>query len=646
MAGHTQFAESPGTSNAEEVTWQQHVRPNEHRTLAIVTLQAVRSGLVSRLTGFTSEGLIEPASHYLHCWDALIASLLVTSVAVASPFEFAFLKLKFDSLFVANRLVDLAFLVDMVLQFFIICADPRHPQHLLRNPKAIVWNYVCGWFVLDFCSVLPIDVILFAAFYDNVLEESNITGAFSLLRCARLLRLFRLVRIVGRWQSVSGYMFNVLHSPRFVLLLALACHWVACWWGSCAVGGQGCTWLTAVRDLKGGPHEFYQSHFDIYLLSLYWSIGTITNIGYGDIMPQNYDEYVVSSCCTALTAFLWAYFLGAVPGILCTLQPYEKEFRHTMDDLNWCVQQRSIPDKLRERLRRYFHFARHVHWQREERKVIDQMSPALQGEIALFLYGPWISRVGYLQGFDSEFTMGVARHLVVMAYAPGEALYRDRTLFLLRRGACSKKGRILSEGAYWGEDMLLSNDNLRESATVRSLSYVDVLVLYASDLNSVACKFPGAEKRLHWARIRIAMHRGMMKIGAAMKDLEIRDPVRSTGLLFAEHVRVQLVNDVLAGTFSEQDWQDNYKEGRPERHKSYLELEATPVRLQHTALGQANASTSRMFGSLSEPKSNDSSDRSLELWTLMVEVRRLVSELQLRVDRCLSPMRRPAVADN
>ena len=61
-----------------------------------------------------------------------------------------------------NKTVDMFFLFDMGLQFF-LKAKVRQPDgsmKTLRTHKEIARNYFRGWFMIDFVSIVPIDVIL------------------------------------------------------------------------------------------------------------------------------------------------------------------------------------------------------------------------------------------------------------------------------------------------------------------------------------------------------------------------------------------------------------------------------------------------------------------------------------------------------
>merc|ERR1719188_2929712 len=244
---------------------------------------------------------------------------------------------------------------------------------------------------------------------------------------------------------------------------------MACVWGSLAIhlsDGNTRTWFSHVRaDDLDGEHlhagDLEGEEMFVYGMSVYWAIITLTSIGYGDIIPQNGVEYLVATVCSAVMASIWAYVIGSVCGIVSTLDPHEVSFKRTMDDLNWMMTDVDMPSDMAQRFRKYFVEAKEMNKQRIENIVIDQMSPQLQGECAMFLHQKWIGQVWYLKGMPSEVVVWAARHLTLMVYAPHEEVLPERTLFIVRHGVCASAGRILIGGDIWGQDMLISNEYLR-----------------------------------------------------------------------------------------------------------------------------------------------------------------------------------------
>ena len=57
----------------------------------------------------------------------------------------------------------------------------------------------------------------------------------------------------------------------------------------------------------------------MYLIAFYWSITTLTTIGYGDIVPQSREEYALVMVGMVFGATTWAYVIGSITLIVSTL---------------------------------------------------------------------------------------------------------------------------------------------------------------------------------------------------------------------------------------------------------------------------------------------------------------------------------------
>jgi len=345
-----------------------------------------------------------------------------------------------------------------------------------------------------------------------------------LLRVMRLLRLSKLKRITQRWQTSIGIRYAMISLFSFMFLILLTTHWMSCLWGG--VGWQYASehsWLTALKESKGGDDELYDDASDVYVLAFYWAIMTITSIGYGDITPQNRLEYTICTCCMLCMAFTWAYVIGGICGVVATMQPHEIAFKQNMDDLNEMMDEHDMPHEMRKELRAYFHQSRFLNRQRIERGVTDQLSPSLQGEVALFLHEYFVQKIPYLVGSDREVYIEVSRSLRMMVFPPYEHITRPRTLYILRQGICMHQGKVLAHGCVWGTDHLLHNQILREPDCARALSYANVLMLHASDVYHLLQRYPAVEKQVRSKKNHIALMRGVKKIAAAAQDVGMEE---------------------------------------------------------------------------------------------------------------------------
>ena len=136
---------------------------------------------------------------YLTLQWVLPQEVLLLFTAVVTPYETAFLETKFNFLFVLNRVVDLLFLTDLFINFFLSYPDPETQQDVVSH-KRIAKHYLTGWFVIDFVSILPCDSIGLVMDSSDI-SQLKIMRVLRLLRLFKLMRIFKSSRIFKRWEA-------------------------------------------------------------------------------------------------------------------------------------------------------------------------------------------------------------------------------------------------------------------------------------------------------------------------------------------------------------------------------------------------------------------------------------------------------------
>jgi len=201
-------------------------------------------------------------------FDVLLIVAILASVFVVMLESVGSLSLKYGNLFfILEWIFTILFTIEYVLRIISL----KKPIYYIKSFYGIV----------DFLSILPTYLsLLFVG-----------TQALMVLRVLRLLRIFRVLKLV-RFLSEANKLFNALRSsiPKIIVFLV----------------GVVCINLivgTLMYIIEGG-----ENGFDSIPRSIYWSIVTMTTVGYGDIAPATVTGQTLASF-----VMIMGYGIIAVP---------------------------------------------------------------------------------------------------------------------------------------------------------------------------------------------------------------------------------------------------------------------------------------------------------------------------------------------
>eukprot|EP01029_Cantina_marsupialis_P007032 TRINITY_DN1775_c0_g1_i1.p1 TRINITY_DN1775_c0_g1~~TRINITY_DN1775_c0_g1_i1.p1 ORF type:complete len:879 (+),score=198.96 TRINITY_DN1775_c0_g1_i1:366-3002(+) len=487
---------------------------------------------LGRIVGKRSRFVINPNAPHRRYWDVLILVAL-TFTAVVTPFEVAFHDDTTPDnilewiVFMLNRTVDTCFAVDMIFNFFLCYFDEKR-SGMVADTLKITKRYVKGWFIIDFVSIFPFDMLGFVLQSDT-LSKLKVLRLIRLLRLMKLLRIVRASRIISRWESHINVSFSKLALGKFILVLCFAAHWVACLWGL-MVSFQGDdsepvmqsdNWVASYGLVN--PDDI----LDVYFAALYWSVMTLTTIGFGDIVAVTTLERLMAVVCMLIGGSMYAYIVGAVCSILNQLDEATQEYRRTMDQLNAYMKEMQLPPSMQRQLRVYFQFCKKNIRARYFQDVLSKMSPMLRGQVATYSNRTWVSKIRFFQHVPPEekeiLTTEIAMAMRPQAFPPGEAVivYGERatTMHVLQRGICSRNGVVISSGTVVGEDVVLQNT--KRHYTVRTLTYTDVSTLQKEDLTNILDKpeLENSRKIVRRFAIKLAFRKAFVVHAKAVKAM-------------------------------------------------------------------------------------------------------------------------------
>ena len=119
---------------------------------------------------------------------------------------------------------------------------------------------------------------------------------------------------------------------KLVFILVMWAHFQACVWGLFSSWLPDPTWVSVFEEDYGIVEAPGQKPgpLDKYAASLYWSVMTLTSIGYGDFLPRSTAERWLCSFYMLASGVLWTYVIGNVAAIATTLNPDQVQYENTM----------------------------------------------------------------------------------------------------------------------------------------------------------------------------------------------------------------------------------------------------------------------------------------------------------------------------
>jgi CRP-like cAMP-binding protein len=461
--------------------------------------------------------VIMPEHPYRMWWDGVL-TLLVIYYSLAVPLRIAFtLAQPSDGETIFDILVAFLFIMDIGLNF---CTAIKVRGVYITEHKLIANYYLKSWFIIDFVSSMPIDLLFLGQSEDDQGgAASSSLKMLKSLRIFKLLRVLRLQRIINRLETHHHVDPSLLRMGKLVGILVTTWHWLGCFYWGIAESEYGT--INHVHDeWIPPPHVFQATSLGAqYAFAFFWAVVVTSGIGW-DIIPNTTLQITFTTFAIVAGLLIYAIIIGSASTLLANMDSVESDRKAKMNEVKSLLRNRHVPKVLSSEIYEFFEYLLSCNNSSiDEYSILSELPQSLRSRLNIAINRQIIKSIPiFCQCSDHAMAL-LIEQLYQLVILPGEYVMEQgmpgNEMYFVVRGKLqvlrdTKQGHRItmakrSEGEFFGEIALFEdatqNKNLRW-ASVKALTYCDLLTLPREGFEFVRKHFPSIVESMKTAAAR------------------------------------------------------------------------------------------------------------------------------------------------
>lgn len=413
--------------------------------------------------------MLYPESKLKVGWEFFVLAASLFG-ALEIPLSLVFVVPDYPLLIASRWLLVLVFVLDIVVNF----NTAYHYQgEMITDCNAVARRYLRSWFWLDMIAALPLALVL------PVLRLPS--GSF--LRLLKLNHLFKLPSSSRTLQRFGRTSINpaILRLFLLVFWILMAAHIVSCGW----------------IYISGNPDKL--DSVSRYILAFYWTITTLTTIGYGDILPSGNQQIAFVVIIELLGAGMYGLIIGNIANLIASIDVAKTQYKEKLEKINTFLKYRDIPPQMQRKINEYYNYLWESRRGYDESNVLQDLPMALKISVSLFLNRGIIEKVPIFEHASEDIIREIIMNLTPGVFTPGDNIVTageiGYDMYFISKGSVDvlsadekTQYATLSTGQFFGEIALLLS--MPRTATIKAKEYCDLYRLDKDTFDRVISRDP------------------------------------------------------------------------------------------------------------------------------------------------------------
>ncbi|EWS74973.1 cation channel family protein (macronuclear) [Tetrahymena thermophila SB210] len=480
--------------------------------------------------------VILPSSPLKFIWDLIFMILLIICLFyLPITISFGFI---FPDLISQCYLITIPTLI-LLNTFFQINTGYYKKGQVIISRFKIIKKYVKKTLIQDLICVFPLTFTLYYQTYKyqqkqyQDIDENN--ASFQLLLLPFIFKVFSINATLKNFEerfNLPKFLLNMIQLAKLLLTIIFINHLFAC------------LWLYIARiERKYGVDQIWLNYNNIqnanwsqqYVAGFYFMTVTMITVGYGDFLPLNQQEQILSVITMMLACGVFGYTLNEVGSIFNNFFQVDREIKRKQILIQKFMSTKNINKRLQYQIREYLEYC----WREqaetdyeEKQMIIDQLSDSLRQKL-LFEANKIVLRDNpiFKQNFSKNVIEKTVPLILEMKYSPESIICQkgvldDCSIYFIEKGSIeivlNPKGNNqvqllkLNKGESFGSHSFFTG--LPRINNIRSCEFTTVLKIKRQDFLQLLSCYPEDYETFCFIRDQINFLNDYSKIGQVCKS--------------------------------------------------------------------------------------------------------------------------------